>query len=47
MKTKLTILFIVASTVVFAQKKKNGNVYIEHPVINVINEMYAAVYPKY
>jgi hypothetical protein len=43
MKTKLTMLLIVASTVVFAQKKKNGNVYKEHPAINVINEMYAAV----
>lgn len=37
------MLLIVASTVVFAQKKKNGNVYNEHPAINVINEMYAAV----
>lgn len=43
MKTKLTMLLIVASTIVFAQKKKNGNVYKEHPAINVINEMYAAV----
>ena len=43
MKTKLTMLLIVASSVVFSQKKKNGNVYKEHPAINIINEMYAAV----
>lgn len=44
MKTKLTTLLLAASTVlVFAQEKKNGTVYIDHPAIDVINEMYAAV----
>ena len=27
----------------FGQKKKNGTVYIKHPAIDVINEMYVAV----
>ena len=44
MKTKLTTLLLVASTVlVFAQKKKNGTVYIDHPAIDVVNQMYEAV----
>ena len=44
MKTKLMTLLLVASTVVvFAQKKKNGTVYIDHPAIDVINQMYDAV----
>ena len=44
MKTKLTTLLLVASTVlVFAQKKKNGTVYIDHPAIEVVNQMYEAV----
>jgi len=44
MKTKLTTLLLVESTVlVFAQKKKNGTVYIDHPAIDVINQMYDAV----
>ena len=44
MKTKLSTLLLVASTVlVFAQKKKNGTVYIDHPAIDVVNQMYAAV----
>ena len=44
MKTKLMTLLLVASTVVvFAQKKKNGTVYIDHPAIDIINQMYDAV----
>ena len=44
MKTKLTTLLLVASTVlVFAQKKKNGSIYINHPAIEVVNQMYDAV----
>ncbi len=44
MKTKLTTLLLVVSTVfVFAQKKKNGNIYINHPAIEVVNQMYDAV----
>ena len=44
MKTKLTTLLLLVTTVfVFAQKKKNGTVYIEHPAIDVVNQMYDAV----
>ena len=44
MKTKLIALLLVASTIsVFGQKKKNGTVYIDHPAIDVINQMYDAV----
>ena len=39
MKTKITlILLFVASTLVFAQKKKNGTIFIEHPGIEIVNE---------
>ena len=44
MKTKLMTLLLVASTVVvFAQKKKDGTVYIDQPAIDIINQMYDAV----
>jgi ketosteroid isomerase-like protein len=35
----LMILFIVQG---YSQKKKNGTIYLEHPSINVVNEMLAA-----
>jgi ketosteroid isomerase-like protein len=38
MKTKITLLLLVASTLVFAQKKKNGTIFIEHPGIEIVNE---------
>ena len=38
MKTKITLLLFVASTLVFAQKKKNGTIFIEHPGIEIVNE---------
>ena len=47
MKTKITlILLFVASTLVFAQKKKNGTIFIEHPAIDVVNQMYEAINTK-
>ena len=38
MKTKITLLLFVASTLVFAQKKKNGTIFIEHPGSEIVNE---------
>ena len=38
MKTKITLLLFLASTLVFAQKKKNGTIFIEHPGIEIVNE---------
>ena len=39
----MTLLLVASTVVVFAQKKKNGTVYIDHPAIDVINQMYDAV----
>ena len=38
MKTKLTLITVLMFSVLFAQKKKNGNIYIEHPSIEVVEE---------
>tara|TARA_B100000524_G_scaffold295779_1_gene170329 strand:+ start:24 stop:944 length:921 start_codon:yes stop_codon:yes gene_type:complete len=38
MKTKLTLITVLMFSVLFAQKKKNGNIYIEHPSIKVVEE---------
>ena len=46
MKTKITVLLFLASTLVFAQKKKNGTIFIEHPAIDVVNQMYEAINTK-
>ena len=44
MKTKLIALLLVVSSIsVFGQKKKNGTVYIDHPAIDIIYQMYDAV----
>ena len=41
MKTKLIALLLVVSSIsVFGQKKKNGTVYIDHPAIDIIYQMY-------
>ncbi len=36
MKSKITFLIFLATTTVFAQKKKNGNIYIEHPANQIV-----------
>ena len=46
MKTKLTLAALTICLLLSAQKKKNGTMYIEHPAIDVINQMYAAVNAK-
>ena len=46
MKIKLTIVALALCTGLFAQKKKNGTIYIEHPAIDVVNQMYDAVNTK-
>ena len=46
MKIKLTLLTLALCSGLFAQKKKNGTIYIEHPAIDVINQMYEAVNTK-
>ena len=46
MKIKLTIVALALCTGLFAQKKKNGTIYIEHPAIDVVNQMYEAVNTK-
>jgi ketosteroid isomerase-like protein len=46
MKTKLTLAALTLCLLLSAQKKKNGTMYIEHPAIDVINQMYAAVNAK-
>ena len=46
MKIKLTLLTLALCTGLFAQKKKNGTIYIEHPAIDVVNQMYEAVNTK-
>jgi len=38
MKTKLTLLTFLMFSVLFAQKKKNGTIYIEHPYIEIVKE---------
>ena len=44
MKTKLIALLLVVSSIsVFGQQKKNGTVYIDHPAIDIIYQMYDAV----
>jgi hypothetical protein len=37
-KTVLVLAFLLSGTLIFAQKKANGTVYIEHPAIDVVNE---------
>ena len=41
-KTFLLLAFIFSGTFIFAQKKANGTVYIEHPAINVVDEFVKA-----
>ena len=43
MKKLLLCSLMLCLMTTFGQKKKNGTVYIKHPAIDVINEMYAAV----
>ena len=38
MKTKLTLITVMVFSLLFAQKKKNGTIYIEHPYIEIVNE---------
>ena len=46
MKTKIILFTILFCTVLSAQKKKNGTIFIEHPAIDVINQMYDAINSK-
>ena len=43
MKIKLLMLAFMVSMTVNAQKKKNGNIYIDHPAIQVIENLYSAM----
>ena len=38
MKTKLTLITVMMFSLLFAQKKKNGTIYIEHPYIEIVDE---------
>jgi hypothetical protein len=42
MKTKLTLLILAISTMLVAQKKKNGAIYIKHPANQVVLDFLAA-----
>jgi ketosteroid isomerase-like protein len=42
MKTKLTLAALILCMVLSAQKKKNGNIYIEHPAMEVVDEFNTA-----
>ena len=42
MKTKLTFAALILCMVLSAQKKKNGNIYIEHPAMEVVDEFNTA-----
>ncbi|MEC8134217.1 MAG: nuclear transport factor 2 family protein, partial [Bacteroidota bacterium] len=46
MKIKLSLAALALCALLSAQKKKNGTMYIEHPAIDVINEMYDAINSK-
>ena len=46
MKIKLSLAALTLCALLSAQKKKNGTMYIEHPAIDVINEMYDAINSK-
>ena len=43
MKKIISILLIFVSVSIFAQKKKNGEIYIEHPSIDVIFQLHDAM----
>ena len=43
MKYKLLLFTLVLSLSLSAQKKKNGNIYIDHPAIQVIEDLYSAM----
>lgn len=43
MKIKLLMLAFMVSMTVNAQKKKNGNIYNEHPAIDVVENLYTAM----
>ena len=43
MKYKLLLFTLVLSLSLSAQKKKNGNIYIDHPAIQVIENLYSAM----
>lgn len=43
MKTMITLVLMITSSIVFAQKKTNGTIYIDHPSIKVIEEMTKAM----
>ncbi len=44
MKTMITLVLIITTSIVFAQKKAtNGTIYIDHPAIKVIEEMTKAM----
>lgn len=43
MKLKFSLILLIASSMIFAQKKKNGTIFIEHPAIEVINDLMKAM----
>lgn len=44
MKSRLIIIMLLVSSIVYSQKKKNGTVYIEHPAIDVVESMWQAFF---
>ena len=43
MKTRLIVLMLLVSSVIYSQKKKNGTIYNEHPAIKVVEDMQQAL----
>ena len=43
MKKNLTLLLLLTCFIVSAQKKKNGSIYIDHPAIQVIENLFEAM----
>ena len=43
MKIKTLLLVLMVSVSLNAQKKKNGNIFVKHPAIDVIENLYSAM----
>ena len=43
MKKMIVLALMITTTIVFAQKKTNGTIYLDHPAIKVIEDMTKAM----
>ena len=43
MKKKITLLFLLTTFLTFGQKKKNGSIFIDHPAIEVVKDLFEAM----